>query len=108
MKPEPDSFLIFQDSLTSSGGESISDHCVAYHGILKVQLVNYWLSGQSCYNIPSELAFFYYQLQFYKYARISGLALKQTTRIKKPVDKILLKKIPLPEIKFLELEFSDS
>lgn len=104
MKPEPDSFLIFQDSLTSSGGESISDHC----GILKVQLVNYWLSSQSCYNIPSELAFFYYQLQFYKYARISGLALKQTIRIKKPVDKILLKKIPLPEIKFLELEFSDS
>lgn len=36
MKPEPDSFLIFQDTLISSGAESISDHCVAYHGILKV------------------------------------------------------------------------
>lgn len=84
MKPEPDSFLIFQDSPTSSGGESISDHHVAYCGILKLQLVNYWLSSQSYYNIPSELAFFYYQLQFYKNARIAGLALKQTLRIKNP------------------------
>lgn len=49
MKPEPDSFLIFQDSLISSGAESISDHCVAYHGILKAQEVNYWWSNQNSY-----------------------------------------------------------